>query len=109
MNLPTFGYVIACRTTSIFENFRHVLSPKPSASATVTLPLPSWHDDAFQHAYALSSCAWVSGTVARCSASFITGGSESALMLEVCSAASTVFCRSAADTLFAGEDEPPPV
>src|SRR4051812_8261097 len=91
--------------TSIFENFRHVLSPKPSASATVTLPLPSWHDDACQQANALSSCAWVNGTVARCNASFITGGSESAVMLVVCSAALTVFCRSAGDTEPAADDE----
>src|SRR4051794_26392239 len=108
MNLPTFGYVIAWRITSIFENLRQVLSPKPSASATVTSPLPSWQEVAFQQAYALSSCAWVSGTVAFSSASFMRGGSESAVMVSVCSAALTVACRSAADTGAPEEDDEEP-
>ena len=34
---------MAWRMISIRENFRHVLSPKPSAMPSVTLPLPMVH------------------------------------------------------------------
>src|SRR3954454_3005091 len=110
MIFPTSGNFSACRITSIFENWRQVLSPKPSAKPSVIGPSPTVQELAFQHSNALSNSSGDGSPVAISSASIINGGNESALMSSVSSAWFTVFCSSSAETVVSPEassSEPP--
>lgn len=62
---------------SILETLRQVLSPKPSATPTTSVPPPGTSQELFcQHWNAVSSWALLEGVEARVSASTISGSSE---------------------------------
>src|ERR1700742_4148028 len=108
MIFPTSGNFIAWRITFIFENWRQVLSPKPSARPSVIGPSPIVQEVPFQHSKALSISSCDGSGVASSSASAISGGSSEALMSSVSSAWLTVFCSSASETVVSPDASSPP-